>query len=305
MKYPKTVVIAITTHGVIPLYKEETGDEYVPHVFYLPTGRKLSVTKISSVVPGICNITNSDDVGEYMNYLIKTLKSFDISSATNNEKNEFLDAAQQYFQELEKQQLRDIQTELPMKEKLLLGKEQKTVTDDNDDGELEELIEIIKLTKDIESDKQFLYYKQNYRRDRYVNKPNREGILYKVYERKSGEQLRSTYDYKINILNVIGIPDLFSEINSRRSSRISQATLKLSIEEIIDYLYFKKKVNEIIIFDFSCSSFADAVTEEPVIDERFIRKARKNFLKDRLHGGKIKRITHHKKKIYARNTRKK
>jgi tRNA splicing endonuclease len=265
----------------------------------LPTGRKLSVTKISSVVPGICNITNSEDIGKYINYVIKTLKSFDISTATNDKKNEFLDTAQQYFQELDKHQLRDIETELPIKEKVLLGKEKKTVAD-NEDNEIEELLEVINLTKDIELDKQYLYYKQNYRRDHYVNKPQREGILYKIYDRDSSEQIKSTYDYKINVLNVIGVPDLFSEINARRSARFSQTTVKLSIEEIIDYLYFKKKVNEIIIFDFSCSLFADAVTQEPVIDERFIRKARKNFLKNRLHGGTIKRKMRNIKKIYTR-----
>jgi hypothetical protein len=301
MEYPKTVVIAITAHGVIPLYKEESGDEYVPYVFYLPTGRKLSVTKISSVVPGICNITNFDDVDKNMNYLIKTLKTFDISTATNDMKKEFLDGAQQYFQELDKHQIRDIQSDLTKKQKKLLGKEQNTVAED----ELKELIEIIELTEDIASDKQYLYHKQNYRKDTYVNRNKKEGILYKIYYRNSSEELKSTYDYKINVLNVAGIPDLFSEINARRSGRTTHATLKLNLEEIIHYLYSKKKVNEIIIFDFSCSVFADAVTDEPVLDERFARKARNNLLKDRLHGGTIKRRMHHKNKINARNTNKK
>ena len=150
MEYPKTVVIAITAHGVIPLYKKELGDEYVPHVFYLPSGRNLSVTKISSVVPGICNITNFDDVDKNMKYLIKTLKTFDISTATNDMKKEFLDGAQQYFQELDKHQIREIQSDLNKKQKKLLGKEQNTFAVD----ETKELIEIIELTEDIESDKQ-------------------------------------------------------------------------------------------------------------------------------------------------------
>jgi hypothetical protein len=234
-----------------------------------------------------------------MNYVIQALKSFDISTATNDMKNDFLDGAQQYFQEVDKAQIIDVESDLPRKRKLL-GKEQQIVPDDEE----EELMEFINLKDDIESDKQYLYHKQGLRRDTYVNTSGDASMLDKVYVRKSSEQSKSAYDYKINVLNVIGIPDLFNEIISRRSGR-SDISFELSLKEIIDYLYFVKKVNEIIIFDFSCSSFADAVTHEPVFDERLIRIERKNLLKERLHGGTIKRRTRHKKKKHARNTNKK
>jgi len=289
MKYPKKVILAITAHGTIPLYKKEPDDEYTPHFFYLPTGRELSVTKISSVVPGVCNITNNDDVDKNMKYLLNTLRTFDVSTATRDKKKEFLDEAQRHFQEMDKDQARDIRADLSKKQKTLLEKEQKTVADADD--ELEALIEVIELTQDIESDKQYLYHKQNYRRDTYVNAPRRQGILYKIYHHKPNEHLKSTFDYKINVLNVTGIPDLFSEMNKRRSGRSAHVKRDLNLEEIIHYLYSKKKVNEIIIFDFSCSSFTDAETHEPVMDERFIRSVRKSLLKERLHGGAIKRRT--------------
>jgi hypothetical protein len=291
MKCPKTVVIAITAHGTIPLYKETRDDEYTPHVFHLPTGRKLSVTKISAVVPGICNITTPQDVDKNVNYLIKALNKFDISTATHDKKKEFLDNALQRFHVLDKDQIREIQADLIKKQKTLLEKEQKTSSSDED--EIKEIMEIIELTEDIESDKQYLYHNQKYRKDTYNNKHKKDGILYKIYDRKSSEQLKSPYDYKINLLNVIGIPDLFSEMNTRKSGRSAQVKLQLSIEDIIYFLYVKKKVDEIIMFDFSCSSFTDGVTRELVIDERFIRKTRKSLLNKKVHGGNIKRRTRH------------
>jgi hypothetical protein len=287
MKYPKTVVIAITAHGTIPLYKEdETSDEYVPYVFHLPAGRKLSVTKISAVVPGICNITTPQDVDKNMNYLVRTLNKFDISTATKHEKKEFLDGVQKHFHTLDKDQIREIQADLIKKQKTLSEKEQKTASVD----EFKELMEIIQLKDDIESDKQYLYYNQNYRMDTYVNKHKKGGILYKIYEFKSGEHLKSPYDYKINVLNVIGIPDLFSVMNTRKSGRSAPINVETNLKEIIDFLYNKKKVDEIIIFDFSCSTFTYEETREPVTDERFIRTTRKSLLKKGIHGGTIKHV---------------
>ena len=299
MEYPKTVIIAITAHGVIPLYKEETHDEYLPHVFYLPKdkNRKLSVTKISAVVPGTCNITNPHDVDKNMKYLIRKLNKFDISTASNDKKIRFLDKIQKSFQHADKHQIREIQADLIKKQKALSKKEQKKTSDRDD---IEEIIEIIELTEDIESDKRYLHYNQNYRRDTYVNTHKRDGILYKIYERKSSEHLKPPYDYKINVLNVTGFPDLFSEMNTRKSGRSAPAKVELNLEQIINYLYYEKQVNEIIIFDFSCSSFADAATQEPVLDERFSRITKNSLLKERLHGG-----TCRKTKTSTRRTNKK
>jgi len=68
LTFPKTVIITVTTHGRIPLDKKGQ-----PAMFTLPPG--MTLTKISSVVPGVCNIMSSDDSDFYNEMLIQWLKT--------------------------------------------------------------------------------------------------------------------------------------------------------------------------------------------------------------------------------------
>lgn len=287
--YPKTVIITVTTHGEIPL--DEKGQ---PIKFILPEG--MSLTKISTVVPGVCNFLASEDAEHYVNTLIDWLKKKDESKFVKKKskvsKNivDFLKKEDmETFNQIAKD-VREKKRQLRMRASNYNDNDYNNDDDYNDDEEYSE-----EDSDDIKDDEEYLnqwnksyqvtHFENPFKRTRQDSlRPTRKELINKIYIRKNdSEQFQQPWDFAITVLNVRGYPDLVREMTGRTHQDDSMITL----EEITDFLNSKGVAN-IFLIDFSCSVFQterDEVITVP--DERTKRILRRELLKQQLHGGKL------------------
>jgi len=290
--FPKTVIITVTTHGRIPLDKKGQ-----PAMFTLPSG--MTLTKISSVVPGVCNIMSSDDSDFYNEILIQWLR-------TREEEPGSAAFAQKVVGFLRKEDKENIMKEVERgvrekKRQLEMEKERQkmaspvTMISDEDEEESDEDDE----ERDIRLDEAYLNaFDKNYpvsvfentrKKSRTTPLPKR--VINKQYIREeSTEQFESPWDFKISVLNVVGYPDLMRLM----VGRTHYGTSAISLEEIVRMLY-EKGVRNIILVDFSCSVLEHETDVISDPDERTIRIMRRELLKMGMHGGKKPRRSRRRK----------
>lgn len=107
---------------------------------------------------------------------------------------------------------------------------------------------------------------------RYISKPSVKvfeagsSLLNKFLARNQDEGQESAYDFKLNIVNIPGTPDLFDMIilgrrgpsaNTRDARKVERS---IYLSEIVDLLH-EVGVNHLIFFDFTCSSFEGILSE--------------------------------------------
>ena len=113
------------------------------------------------------------------------------------------------------------------------------------------------------------------------------------------EKNKGDWDFKINVMNVTGFPELIEIIKGRSNQDIDS---KVNLKEIVNFLQ-QQGVKHIVLFDLTCSPFV-AVTEQTenlmdldessnddngektIENQRVIRNLRKNLL-EKYSGKKV------------------
>ena len=113
-----------------------------------------------------------------------------------------------------------------------------------------------------------------------------------------GEGIKSVDDYKITALNAVGQPDIHSIIVSERpgatmtrGSTKSEGDYLLRLSTIVTFLQ-ERGVKNILLFDFSCSEMTEG-------SPSFIRKERRDLVKQGLNGGKKTKTRSTRKRKYG------
>ena len=241
MSIPETLVLMISTHGVI---KTENGE---PIRMKVPDAMKI--TKVAVAPIGVCNVTTENQIDSLSKYISRF---FEQSSEDE------LDAKLSYAMSFIKAFQSSVKT---------------TVKSD------------LNTYKDEEKE-EFL---------RYGDKPQTlytytsgQELLDKRYSRSREENLDRAFDYKINMLNVKGKPDLLQYIvhgtlgPATRSTTRDEGT-SIDLSDIVDFLK-GKGVKHLILFDLSCSTISD-------LNPRDIRAKRRRLELEGVSGGRKKTKT--------------
>ena len=266
--YPEIAVVSVTSHGTIKINPEN--DE--PYTFQMPN--EMSMTLLNSVAPGVCNFLQSYDADDFSNKLLKKLKDQeDVQLLQNNPVafvNSLVDILKIY--------------DIEMKKELYSNMKIKDEEQDPDE-------------------EQFIFHDdKSYNIHSYKAGDN---IINKEYSRNNrSEQNDGIWNFKINILNKIGFPDIIREIRGR-SGRDDYSYITL--QDIVNYLE-RNEVKHVIFLDLSCSSFVtapppnivlgdidDDFEEEIIENPRKIRSIRRDILRKDKLGGKRKRTQKRKR----------
>jgi hypothetical protein len=257
MAYPESVILQITTHGSI-----ELDENNQPIEFNFQPG--MFLTKLSAVTPGTCNIMSA----ESSNYFSRTIMN-------NIDRILWL---LNFNRIISEEELEQMGTPGLIKSFVRIFKREDTADLKDVEHQLQ--------TADSDIDPDYLKYFHNYDQS-YLYSPKKTSAINKVYVRGQGEIFGApkigTWDYKINVLNMPGQPDLMREIAGRTHYNRSKITFK----DIMDFLY-AHGVRYVFLFDFSCSIFEDPMSETAD------RAVKRDLLKRGLYGGKKTR--RHKKK---------
>lgn len=122
-------------------------------------------------------------------------------------------------------------------------------------------------------------------------------ILQKRYSRSVGEGIDDANDFKINVLNVEGQPDLHSLLltgrsgaTTTRASEIEEGQYMVRLSSFVNLLQ-EKGVKNIVLFDFSCSDFYDTTP-------RTSRALRNDAKRRKLNGGKKTETRRRRKRLH-------
>jgi len=247
MSYPETVVIAVTSHGLIK-YDDVTKNTIT---FNVPSGMKI--IKLSAVAPGVCNLTEPENLHETIDYIVKKI----------NKPVEF------------DRLLRDPISYL---EELIL------IIKSNEEDTIRETINDKTPDFDIKLRDDYVHHRN--KSYTIVEYNTNDPIINKDYVRNNRTELnRGPWDFQISVINAseVGKPDLFNEITQRRT--YSDADTTITLEQIINFLK-DKGVKQIILIDLSCSNFESLKGDE--LNPREERDLRRDILKTGLNGGKKK-----------------
>lgn len=254
-EYPEFVIVQATSHGGI-----ELDDQGNPIEFQLPP--EMTVTKLSAVTPGVCNVLSS----EVSNYFTRVLIA---NIAIILEMLEYMQA--QRLEDIAEMGTPRLVEDLI---KLFKGRDIETVK------RVEE-----RMRASGGTDKELLNYIHGFDQS-YSYIPKRMQMLNKLYSRSSQEYFsggfEGTWDYKINVLNVVGHPDLIREIAGRTHHEGSE----ISTKDIMEFLY-EKGVRGVFFVDFACSNYIEPRGLEPITPTA--QRATTRGLRIRgLNGGKSK-----------------
>jgi hypothetical protein len=269
MTYPESVILQITTHGSI-----ELDENNQPVEFNFQPG--MILTKLSAVTPGTCNVMTDESSNYFSRTIILNLRYLigllDFNYNTSEEDLErrgtppLIQSFIDIFKRQDLSEVKDVEHQLQ--------------------------------TTDSEIDPDYLKYFHNYDQS-YLYSPKKTSAINKIYARGQGQgeifgaPNIGTWDYKINVLNMPGHPDLMREIAGRTHYKMS----KISFKDIMDFLY-NKGVRRVFLFDFSCSIF-----EEP-ISETADRATKRDLMKRGLYGGKKTRRCSKKRKTTKKFSKK-
>jgi len=257
MNYPETALIVITSHGEIPITKDPINKETIPYTFIIPN-EISTITKLSVVAPGVCNITNTEDIDNFVKTIMHKIKDPKEYNLLLADPINYLNFLAQFNQEIEKEVV--MQT-INVK---------NTKQDDYDPTVHDEYV---------------YHLNQRYNITQYKSG---DEMLNKVYMRNNKtEQNRSEWDHLMTIINVEGKPDLFTEINGRS---FQDKNSELVFSNVVGFLK-TRGVKNIILIDLSCSVFESEAT----ISKRDERGIRRGIFGKKLFGGKYRIKTHKNK----------
>lgn len=266
-EFPKTLVIAISTHGTIRSDK--------PEKFTVPQG--ITLVKVNAVIPSVCNIITSSDMKNVSDFITK-----EIVGKTPV---------------LNREELKALASKIT---KDIIGKVKDSVdlTDayvrqQRKAGESEPLTDE-------------LAFLNSFDRGYRVIDVTEQQMINKHYSRKNSAALNPTGDWQIKALNVEGQPDLINEVeraNGERSTRLKDP--EITFKELINFC-IEKGAESFLIFDFSCANVTDENHDEVFSTDRDRRHYAYTMIKKGvLYGGKTKRTTRKSKKTRATKKSKK
>ena len=224
-KYPKTAVLLISTHGIIKLEYNPTGNytkDDIP-TYTIPKG--ITVLKATAVPPGMCNYVYTDTTTLLVDFIHKNMTNE--LEAVDNDDDELLRRMKKILDIV----YRPLQEEIAEQLRKEIAQQKK----DNEDY-------------DNESED----FYRSFRRGGIVSKyVEGDCVLDKTYLRDNPD-MHEMYDWQIIGLNMDGLPDLVPYIQGRKSHYGTSSYIDLS--EIIRFLK-ERGTERIIIFDIACSTY--------------------------------------------------
>jgi hypothetical protein len=265
MIYPKSVIVVITCHGVIQVNKSNNN----PKLFKIPS--KMKITKLSAVTPGICNLTIDDDIDKFIKLLLNKKNKKVIEKTITNPES-YAKSLGNLYETIEKETVDNLYTATP---------------DSNT---------ILRNDYIHHRDKSYKVITYNDKHPLMINKEYSRNNKY--------EKNISAWDYGIYCINVVGQPDLMTELKGR-TYRDKETIIFL--EEIITHLY-DKGVNKVILIDLSCSNFeydGENDDKEITVSTRNTRSIRNHLIKEKLNGGEYHRKTQKKHSLLKKRQKNK
>jgi hypothetical protein len=248
--FPKTLVIAISTHGTIRSDK--------PEKFTIPP--KITLVKVNAVIPSVCNVIGPEDMKSASDFITEEINKTPV---------------------LDTKDLMVLASE--MKDHIV-----EKVKGSKD--ETDEYVRQKKKTGKSEDLSNYITFLNSFARGYRVIDVTGKQMLNKHYSRENKDALNSVGDWQIKALNVAGQPDLINEVersNDRRSTRTTDA--ETSFEELINFCIEKGAIR-FLVFDFSCANVADEDRKDVLLTDRAQRYFASSMLKDgTAYGGKTKR----------------
>ncbi len=230
IQFPKRIILIITSHGSI-IEKE---DDSINNSFVIPDG--IYLKRAYASLPGVCNFVDDDSVDFY----IRTIRR----QKGNLERPTNFDTIDETIAMLWKVFKKRDATYIPTIHSMIRKK---------DDINMEEIGATTVAQKD-------LYFKRT--RDymnmfedsfRITNYSPGDRVVNKLFSRDNSEVSHRKKSWVIRMLNVsTGTLDLLTLFHRQTRHGESQMDLKTMIE-----LLKSKGVEEIVLFDFSCSTFIE------------------------------------------------
>jgi hypothetical protein len=199
MIYPETIVISVTSHGVIII----DNNTNKPLTFSVPSDMKI--IKLSAVTPGVCNLTHPSDVDDFIKQVIKKVNNPTEMTKLTNDPIIYLETLAKLYKTIEEDTFAE------------------TVKEKNPDYDF-------KIRDD------YLHHRnKSYNITQYESG---NLIINKEYIRNNRTELNTgAWDFQINVLNVTGVPDLFNEILGVRTYQNVNSTITL--QQIVDFVKTK------------------------------------------------------------------
>ena len=280
--YPEIAIILVTSHGTVNI----NPNTQEPYTFIMPD---ISMTLLNAVTPGVCNFWDTDDTNDFTERLLNRLKDKEELELLKENPNDFINSLIEILKGYDTKMINDLYAN------------KKNKYDDYDPDE-----------------SQFIYhYDKSYSIHSYGEG---DSVINKEYSRNNrNEQNESAWNFKILLINKIGVPDVIREIRGRKNQDDNSY---VSFEEIINYLK-KDGVKHVIFLDLSCSNFVETTqpkqtsladiddgdddeegnqsSDETVENTRKIRSIRRNILKTVKKGGRRQRK--HRRTKRRKNTK--
>jgi len=244
--YPETAVLSVFTHGAVTVNESKKFD-----VFQIPHG--MNVIKVSAVAIGTCNLLTSKDGMAMNDELMKNFSDPNMS---------FADAQAQV--EKVTPYVRGIVSTVA------LGRARKLLTETPNDEDVKEYIRHPDL---------------GFSRIVYTEG---QPIIDKIYARKIEDthgKWKYRYDYRINVLNMPDIPDVFAQIVGEEAP---DTTTDLRMSTMLQWLE-ARGVKNVVLFDFSCALVSN-------VTPRDVRGLRRTATNNKLNGGRWKTKTSSRKR---------
>ena len=246
MNYPETLVISVTSHGVIQT-NINANNINEPLTFNIPSD--MSIIKLSAVAPGVCNLTNPVDIDDFIKKVIKKVNNPVEYQKLISDPTSYVESLAELYKNIEEDTVK------------------QTINEKELDYEE-------KIRDDYVHHRNKSYTIQTYN-------PNNQ-IINKEYVRNNRTELNvSQWEFQINVLNTTGIPDLFREMLGRS---YKDANSSITLQGIVNFVKSKGARN-IILLDLSCSNF-ESTDPSVTITDREERELRRDILKKGLNGGK-------------------
>ena len=287
--YPKTVILCITTHGIIIQKDPQKKDELDVEVFKKPYG--IELLKINSVAATVCNIIGEDAINEYIENIKRFKRLLSNPKATPEDLVRYcnfiirnLKMGRKYTKEV-----KEIQAEIRsmLHKKATQASREDDVEEDDvddfddvDDDDVEEEYD----ETDLQVDKDWFHHINKGLTVHYI--PDGADIINKTYTRTDRE--KTVTDWKINFVNQSNrkidiMTEVYKEFYSQRNKLRSHTDSTITLQELLTFLQ-EKGVKRIIIFDLSCANVADSDYEPVITSERSLAAIRRELQQKILKG---------------------
>lgn len=206
----------------------------------------MKITKVAVAPLGVCNVTTQDQIDSLSKYIARFFEQFS---------EEDLDDKVSYAMSF----IKSFQSNVKTKVKSDLK------------------------TKKDEQMEEFIRYGDK-RQTVYIYTSGQE-LLDKRYSRSREENLERAFDYKINMLNVRGKPDLIHYMVTGKVGQITRSDtrdegISIDLSDIVDFVK-EQGVKHLVVFDLSCSTI-------PGLEPRDIRAKRRRLEIEGVSGGRKK-----------------